>query len=465
MASVIDKPLAPAAGRPREVLGLREAVAIIVGIVIGAGIFKAPSLVATFTGDPAWMFGAWALGGLISLIGALCYAELATAYPDAGGDYHFLHRAFGGPVSFLFAWARFAVINTGAIALLGFVFGDYASQILPIGRHGSAVYAAISIVLLTWINVRGMRSGAAFQTWLTTAEVGGLVLIIVAGLFLASNGAGAGVAPAAPAAASSGMPPMFGLAMVFVLFTYSGWNEAAYISAELKDERHNMVKALVISIALITVLYLLVNWAYLHGLGLKGMAESKAVAADLLGAAFGPTGATLMALMVAIAALTSINATMIVGARTTFALGRDWPPFARLAEWDEVRGTPINALLVQGVLALGYVAIGASTMGEGFKAIIELTSPVFWFFILLVGIALFVLRAKEPQAPRPFRVPLYPLTPLVFCLTSAYMLWRTVDYALGQKVGGLNAGLIGLIVLALGALLRLALGRGAGATR
>ena len=132
-------------GEPRTVLGLHEAVAIIVGIVIGAGIFKAPALVAGMAGSPGWMFGAWALGGLVSLIGALCYAELATTYPHAGGDYHFLHRAYGRNVSFLFGWARFSVITTGSIALLAFVFGDYVSEVLPLGPRGPALYAAAVI--------------------------------------------------------------------------------------------------------------------------------------------------------------------------------------------------------------------------------------------------------------------------------------------------------------------------------
>ena len=440
--------------RPHETLGLKEAIAIIVGIVIGAGIFKAPSLVATFSGSEGWMFAAWIAGGLISLVGALCYAELATAYPNAGGDYHFLHRAYGRGVSFLFGWARFSVITTGSIALLAFVFGDYTSQLAPLGTgHDSAVYAALAIAVLTWINVRGMRTGARAQTWMTAMEVAGLMLIIVAGLFLVSNGGAAApaAAPAAAAPASSGIPPMIGLAMVFVLLTFGGWNEAAYISAELKDERHNMVRALIWSIVLITVLYLLVVWAYWHGLGLQGMAKSKAVAADLLKVAFGPMGEKLMSVLVAVAALTSINATMIVGARTNYALGRDWPVFGRLGEWDERREAPIVALYVQSAAALALVLIGATaTLGGGFKAMVEFTAPVFWLFFLLSGISLFVLRRREPGTPRPFKVPLYPLTPLLFCATCAYMLWSSLNYVYSKELGGLNAAWIGVLVLGVG---------------
>ena len=449
---------------PRAVLGLKEAVAIIVGIVVGAGIFKAPSLVAGMTGSVGWMMAAWGLGGVFSLIGALCYAELATAFPNAGGDYHFLRRAYGRRLSFLFAWARFSVITTGSIALLAFVFGDYMTEVLPLGVHSPSIYAAAAIGVLSWVNLRGIRAGAATQTWLTLLEVLGLLLIVIAGLYLvAVNGGNVGDAAAAStdAAAPAATAPSlsaFGMAMVFVLLTFGGWNEASYISAELKDERRNMVKALVFSIVAITVLYLAVNWAYWRGLGMSGMAKSDAIAADLLAAAFGSAGASMISVMVAIAALTSINATMIVGARTNFAVGRDWHVLSQLGRWDEVRGAPATALVWQSVAALVLVVIGA-IVGGGFKAMVEFTAPVFWLFFLLAGISLFVLRVREPDVARPFRVPLYPVLPLAFCLVCAYMLWASLSYVYSQELGGLNAAWIGVGVLASGALLLLAVGK------
>jgi amino acid transporter len=248
----------------------------------------------------------------------------------------------------------------------------------------------------------------------------------------------------------------FGLARVFVLLTYGGWNEAAYISAEMKGKRSNMVKALVISILVITALYLLVTWAYWRGLGLEGMAKSETLASDLLGRAFGPVGETAISLMVAVAALTSINATMIVGARTSYALGRDWPILRKLAIWDGQRGTPVNAMWAQGLAALLLVLLGAWTKG-GFRAMVEFTAPVFWLFFLLSGLALLVLRVREPQLERPFKVPLFPVLPLVFCATSAYMLWSSLSYVYSQSLGGLNAAWIGVAVLAVGALLLLLL--------
>ena len=446
---------------PRAVLRLGEAVAIIVGIVIGAGIFKAPALFAGMAGTPGWMFFGWALGGLVSLIGALCYAELATAYPHAGGDYHFLRRAYGRSVSFLFAWARFSVITTGSIALLAFVFGDYMSQVLPLGPHSPAIWAAAVVLLLTWVNLRGIRTGATTQSWLTCVEIAGLLLIVAAGLSLFGNGNGVAPREAAAVAAASGPSwAGFGMAMVFVLLTYGGWNEAAYISAELKDQKRNMVRALVYSIVLISALYLLVNWAYWYGLGFAGMAKSEAIAADLARRAFGNAGGILIAAMVAVAALTSINATMIVGARTNFAVGRDWPLLGRFGHWDEASGTPRMALLVQGVAALVLVGVGALA-GGGFRAMVEFTAPVFWLFFLLAVLSLIVLRVREPDVERPFKVPLYPLLPIAFILVCAYMLWSSLSYVYSQELGGLNAAWVGVAVLGIGAVLLLVVRRSA----
>ncbi|HEU5322210.1 MAG TPA: amino acid permease, partial [Methylomirabilota bacterium] len=285
---------------PRPSLRTIDAVAIIVGTVVGAGIFRMPSLVAANSGTEWAMMLAWVLGGAVSLIGALCYAELASTYPHAGGDYHYLGRAFGRRLAFLFAWARITVIQTGSIALLSYVLGDYATGLLPLGPFSSPLYAALCVVLLTALNVAGVQAGKTAQNFLTTFEVLGLVLVVGAGLL---------VTPAAPAATAASGSTAFGLVMVFVLLTYGGWNEAAYISAEVHGRR-DILRALVWSLALVTVLYVLVNWAYLRGLGLAGMAGSRAVAVDLLDRAFGAGGSRLVGIIVVVSTLTSVNATI-----------------------------------------------------------------------------------------------------------------------------------------------------------
>jgi APA family basic amino acid/polyamine antiporter len=425
---------------PTPALSTFDAIALVVGIVIGAGIFVTPALVAANTGSATQLMFAWAIGGLIALAGALCYAELATTYPHSGGDYHYLARAFGKPLAFLFGWARITVIPTGSIALLAFAFGDYATAVIPLGPHSSAIWAALVVVALTALNMAGVRHGARTQNLLTLVEVGGLVLVIVAGLFLVAPAAGA-----AQPAASNGNVPIVGLAMVFVMLAYGGWNEASYISAEVRGKRHNIAVALIASIAVITALYVLVNLAYVRGLGFSQMAQSHAVAADLLGKAFGNVGAYLIAAVVAVAALTSANATILLGARTSYAVGRDFAPFNGLGRWHPRANTPTLALAVQGVITLALVLLGALTR-KGVETMIEFTAPVFWFFFLLAGISLFVLRWREPGAQRPFRVPLYPLTPLVFCATSAYLLYSSVRYA------GIGS-LLGIAVLVAGAAL------------
>ena len=423
---------------PQPLLGRIDAIAIIVGIVVGAGIFKTPSLVAGVTGDAGWVIVAWIFGGLVSLAGALCYAELATTYPHAGGDYHFLTRAWGRHTSFLYAWARATVINTGAIAILAFLFGDYMSNIVSLGPASSAVWAALLVIVLTAINIAGIKASARTQMLLTIIEVAGLVAVAIAG-FIATPAA------ASPAAFASSPPlAMFGLAMVFVLFTYGGWNEAAYISAELKGGRRAIVPVLLTSLAVLVAIYVVVNIAMLHGLGLKGLADSKAAGADVMQRAFGSGGAALLSLVVAIAALTSINATMIVGARTNYAMGRDWPALRFMGGWHAARGTPRMALIVQAIIALALVAFGAFQK-DGFQSLVEFTAPVFWTFLFLVGIALFRLRAKDAAIERPFRVPLYPITPVVFCAACAWLAYSSITYAASR-----SAVHISLIVMAVG---------------
>lgn len=444
-APAISVSASAAQAEPRPVLGMTDAVALIVGIVVGAGIFRTPSLVAANAGSGEAFLAAWMLGGAVSLIGALCYAELTTAFPSTGGDYHFLGRAYGKNLAFLFAWARMAVIQTGSVALLAFIFGDYLSQIYSFGEYSSVIYAAIAVVALTGINVVGLRFGTGAQKLLTTVEVLGVLLIITAGFFLAP--AAAASAPPTTATTTS-----FGLTMVFVLLTFGGWNEAAYISGELRTGRtgkRRMAVALIIGILIITALYLLVNLAYLNALGLSGMAGSEAVGSDLMQITFGSGGVLLIGILVGVSALTSANATIFTGARTNYSMGRDFSVFASLGKWNARASAPVNAFIVQGLISLALISLGLFTR-KGFETIVEYTAPVFWFFFLLVGIALFVLRRKEPNVERPFRVPLYPLTPLLFCLTSAYLLYSSLVYT------GLGA-FVGVAVLLAGALLLAAL--------
>lgn len=437
--------------RPRPTLTMLDAVAMIVGVVIGAGIFKAPSIVAGSVSSEQVFIALWIAGGVISLVGALCYAELGSAYPNTGGEYFFLSRAFGGKVGFLFAWARMSVVQTGAIAAIAFVFGDYASQLLSLGEKSPVIYAMLAVVAVTALNIAGTRGSKRLQTILTIALAGAVLAVIIAGL------AGT-AAPAAVAAAPPSSAPLFSqLALIFILLTYGGWNEAAYLTAEIVDARRNIVRALVLGILIVTVLYVLFNLACLNVLGLDGMKASKAVAADLMQATLGDAGAIVLSLIVMAASLSTLNATAFTGARTNYALGRDYQVFRMLGVWQERSNTPVHALLVQGGVALVLVLL-ASMTPDGFETMVAYTAPAFWLFFLLTGIALFVLRRQQPVDADAFRVPLYPFTPLLFCAMCGYMLYSSVNYAMSKDPGSLGAQL-GIGVLLLGVPLALLAGK------
>jgi basic amino acid/polyamine antiporter, APA family len=442
-----DNPPQHAGAGPAQVLSLGDATAIIVGLIIGAGIFKAPSTVASSSGGEMAMVLCWIAGGVLSFVGAMCYAELATAYPSVGGEYHFIGRAFGRTPAFFYAWARMTVIVAGSIAVFAFVFGDYCARLFSLGEHSSPIYATLIVVALTVVNIVGLSAGKTTQNVFTALLVLGLVIVLAAGLFLAPS-APAGATQTAPSAPSwSGI----GLAMIFVLFTYGGWNDGAYISAEVRHRERNMSRALFLSIGLVTVLYVLVNLAYVNGLGFDAVAKSDAVAADLLSRLWGTVGEKLISVLVALATLTSINGSMIVGARSNYALGREWPFLRWLGHWDDASSSPRNAYLVQGAIALALVGLGTIER-RGFQTLVDFTAPVFWAFFLLTGVSLFVLRAKDPGAPRPYRVPLYPVTPAVFVVSSAYMLYSSLAYTGKGALVGVGVLASGAVVLALGRL-------------
>ncbi len=431
----------------RSALSVFDTAMIVVGIVIGGGIFSMPPLVAGTTGSIPWMMFAWVLGGVLSMIGALVYAELATAFPSAGGDYHFLTLAFGRDLSFFFGWARALVTQPGSIALHVFIFGDYMTRVLALGPHSSALYAAATVVILTALNLAGLRQSSRTQNLMTLTLLSGLVLVVIAALLApapggasaAASGSGSGSGAAAPT------PGVFGLAMVFVLLTYGGWNEAAYVSAELKGGRRAIARALAAGLTIVTIAYLGVVSGLLSGLGFAALKNSATPAADLMQAAFGPRGAIIMAAIVSLSILSSINATMLSGARSNYALGGDWPILGFMHRWDGARSVPRRAFVVQAAITLALIGFGAFEQA-GVKTMVEFTAPVFWFFFMLTGIALFVMRARAPQAPRPFQVPLYPVVPLLFVLTCGYLFWSSKNYAESQ-----HAVHVSFIVMALGA--------------
>lgn len=443
-------------------LGLGDAVSIIVGIVVGTAVFKTPMMIFSNVATAWGALGVWLLGGILSFNGALCYAELATTYPRSGGDYHYLTRAFGRWMGFLFGWAQLAVILTGSIAQIAYAFADYAVRLWgadPSSSPATLYLAGAAIVGLSALNVLGVLVGKSVQNVLSAVKVLGLVGVFIAAVSFQSSGSGAWVSGAEVPDAS------FGLALVFVLYAYGGWNDTAFVAAEVRGQRRNLPLALFLGLGLITVAYLLVNWSYLWVLGLDGARASATPAADLMQRVVGARGSQLISGLVIISALGSMNGLILTGSRVYASLGADHVVFRHLAQWDERRGAPVVALVVQGLIALLLVLAVGTALGRGtidatltaiglyalpwekyfggFEALVAGTAPVFWGFFLLTGVALFVLRVRDPGRPRPFTTPLFPLPPLIFCGTCLYMLYSSLTYARGLSI-------LGLLPLALG---------------
>ncbi|MBY0526337.1 MAG: APC family permease [Gemmataceae bacterium] len=427
---------------PRAVpatLGLWDTISLIVGIIVGVGIFKVPGDVLASVSSPWESMAAWVLGGILSVIGALCFAELASAFPRSGGDYVYLTRAFGPGLGFLSGWAQLSVVRTGGgIAALAYVFADSARDLGGFSGYTVIPIAVLVIVVLTLVNILGAAPGVWTQNWLTIAKLVGLAALVLAGFFWSNPQP----APATEPAVRTGT---FAVAMIFILFAYDGWNEAAYVAGEVRGWRRTMPLALILGTSAVMVIYLVVNAAYIYGLGFDAARAPAARIGDLLALALGENGARAVSVLIMVSVLSAANGTIFAGARLYAEMGSDHAIFAPLGRWSRRWGTPIGALVVQALICIGMV-VGVGWWGkgqEGFETLVTCTAPVFWLFFLLTGVSLFVLRFKEPHIERPFLVPIYPVTPLIFCGCCAYMLYGSVDYAKG-------AGLIGLAIVLAG---------------
>ncbi|MGI6416655.1 MAG: APC family permease [Thermoguttaceae bacterium] len=437
---------------PKQQLTLFDSTCLIVGIIIGAGIYEVAPMVAAGTSH-AWGFLLiWIVGGLLSLCGALGYAELASAYPHEGGDYVYLNRAYGRWAGFLFGWIQLVVVRPGDIVGMAFIFATYATalydpfggatvpyHLLPWDIYQNAdvavcqiVYAALAVVILTAINVIGVNQGKWTQNLLTTVKALGLLGIVAVALM---------AGPSLAVSKTSFEPLPLGLALILVLFAFGGWNEMAYVAAEVKDSRRNIVRALVLGTSAVTLLYLLVNGAFLYTLGYAGVAQSSAVATDTVSAVFPRVGAGLISALVCISALGATNGLIFTGARISYALGADHRAFRLLGRWNANTGTPVLALVTQGLIALVLIA----ALGSFVNAILY-TAAVVYSFYLATNVAVIVLRIKEPQAERPYRVTGFPLPTLIFCVACGYLIYRAIDYKPEVATVGLVILLVGLPV-------------------
>jgi amino acid transporter len=358
----------------------------------------------------------------------------------------------------LFGWAQLTVVLTGSIGAMAYAFADYAGTLWEMPDGTTAWLAAAAVVVLTAVNLLGVVAGKWVQNVLTAAKLAGLFGVVIAGLLWGEG------QPLSAVQNTSDMAGV-GLALVFVLYAYGGWNDAVFVAAEVRDVRRNLPRALILGIAGITVVYLALNAAYLGVLGFEGARQSATPAADVLARAVGPWGGRAITVLVIISTLGAINGMILAGSHVYATLGQDHRAFAALGRWSSRSAAPAAALVVQAAMALllivavgtpqGCRAIDAALVGVGlwavpwedyfggFETLVAGTAPVFWGFFLLTGVSLFVLRAKDGGRERPFRVPCYPLPPIVFCLTCCYMLYSSLAYA---KL----LALVGLVPLAVG---------------
>lgn len=416
---------------PKKELSLFDSTCIIVGIIIGVGIYETAPTVAAGMAGATGTIAIWLLGGLIALAGAFCYAELATAYPQQGGDYVYLNRAYGKWAGFLFGWSQMGIIRPGDIALFAFIFARYAHKLYPAAN--TLIYAASAIIVLTTINVLGVKQGKWTQNVLTMVKTLGLVAIIILG-FLSPNTSQ--TAPSQPITM-----PGFQLALILVLFTFGGWHEMAYIATEVKRPHQNILRAMLIGIIAVTVLYVLINCAFLFTLGHTRMAASQAVAVETVAAILPGIAAKAVSILICISALSVINGLIFTGARVSYAMGTGHNLFRHLGKWNNRLGTPAWALALQGSLSLMIVLAAGS-----FIDTILYTAPVFWMFFLATAISVFVLRKKDPKIPRPYKITAYPAPAIIFSISCAFMLYSCASYAWKNKPVGL--AIVSAVVLA-----------------
>lgn len=406
------------ADQPRRELTLLDSVCLIVGIIVGVGIYQMAPDIARGASGALGLLALWLLGGLISLCGALAYAELATAYPQAGGDYAYLTRAYGRWAGFLFGWIQLVVVRPGDIAVMAFAFAMYARAIHDPAAdsafsYGHQVYACLAVAVLTLINIIGVRQGKWTQNLLTFAKVLGLAAIVAVALFAPQDGATP--QPVDPLPAS--------LALILVLFTFGGWNEMAYVAAEVAHPGRNIVRALVLGTVTVTLLYLAVNGAYLFALGYQGLAASHAVAADTISTVFSDRASAIISALVCVSALGAVNGLIFTGARISYAVGKDHRLFRPLGRWHANTGTPVRALLLQAAIAIALIV----SLGSFLNAVLYTAAPVYLFY-LATTLSVIVLRRKDPLAKRPYRMWGYPFTTVVFCITCAFLACSAIAY-------------------------------------
>ncbi len=417
--------LAPSAQHPavelKRQIGLYAATAITVGNIIGSGIFKSPNSVAQFLGNVPLMIVVWVVGGVLSLCGSLALVELAVAQPKTGGLYVFIREGFGDAWAFLFGWANFWVIKPTLIAAITLVFAEYFCDAVGLPRAGLLPVGGAAILLLTGVNVLGVRQGAGTASLFTTLKVLGIVALCAAAFLLPHAGAAAG-APTPPAVAPRPLLLAMVLAMIPVLFAYDGWTDSTYVGGEIVEPRRNLPIAIIWGTVLVIVAYVVTNLAYFRVLTPAEVAAYPVVGAETMRRILGPWGSRALAVLVAISTFGTVNGAILTGPRVTLAMAADGLLWKPLAHVDPARSSPDRALWAQAALSCLWLWVARS-----FEDVSGWFVTTMWLFYGVTTAALFVQRRRERRAslegggPRQlstYRTPLYPLTPIVFILVT-----------------------------------------------
>lgn len=403
------------------------------------------------------MMMVWVVGGLIALIGALCFAELTTTYPDRGGDYGYLKRGFHPRVGFAFSWTAFWIVRPANIGLMAIIFGEFASEAIN-GSVSMFGFAVLAVVMVSATNLLGVVVGKTAQNILTIAKVVGILLIVVSAFWFSPNGqeeaAGTDnlteVAVAGPvedgvhsedvskAEQPKANPGWFWLAMVFVMFSYGGWNDIAFVASEVRDPNRNLLRSLVIGVVTVILVYLLVNCALLYGLGFERMASigfTGNITSELVQQNLGDVGNRLLSIIVCVSCLGAINAMIFTSPRIYAATAEDYRSLHWLADQNGSQGW-WRAMLVQGIVTLMFVFVFGRT-ADGFKNLTTANAPFFWSFLGLTVIALIVMRVRYQGKFAGYKSPLFPLLPLVFLAACGFMVYRSGLYIIENEQGKL----------------------------
>ncbi len=405
-------------------LGLFDGLMVVIGNVIGSGIFIAPAVIAAIiqpqTGGMVLLI--WLVGGILALTGALSYSELGALMPRAGGHYVFLREGLGSFTGFLYGWTILLVIATGSIAFVSITFVTYLGYFLPMSPFIIKIVAVGTIFLLTWVNYLGVKHGSTLLNVFTMLKIVALVVIISAG-FLFGNISPERFVPVFPDASAFDLAIVsaFLLALVSALFTYGGWQNIGFIAGEMKNPKRDLPMAMLIGTLIVIAIYVSINMVYVDVLSVEGMAQSKLVASDTMEGLWGSVGGSLISLLIMVSSFGITNAIILVSPRVTYAMAKDGVFFSSLARVHPKYKTPSAALLFQAVWS--SVIVFAS---ETFQQIMNYVVFMDWLFLALAVYCIFILRKKYPDASRPYKVWGYPFTPILFILLSISVVFNTL---------------------------------------